>query len=296
MKPNVWIIDLKKNLKLYFFFEKVIPPKEILVLVLAYFFFKQIHYGEQIFMNEIEQDPITQLEKELMETEWKDEARQIPLDQINRDERIILTRFINDEQLTQTEIDYLAEVLQRYRPALRKHDPTGTIETVQDNIRVVQSEKQFLEMMDNYQREQTITFYYPLGDIEVRLDLMVSPITDSQAILDIGNNLSMFKDLTEQELNIYNKTQQNEPLTREEQIIADAVQRKVEQATKENQGEIMSEFLAMQTKLNEDSTYESMKELYNRMQIGYRALLFQRVQQMSGLGDIDVDRAFRDAN
>ena len=52
----------------------------------------------------------------------------------------------------------------------------------------------------------------------------------------------------------------------------------------------------MQTKLNEDSTYESMKELYNRMQIGYRALLFQRVQQMSGLGDIDVDRAFRDAN
>lgn len=247
-------------------------------------------------MNENEQDPITQLEKELMETEWKDEARQIPLDKINRDERIILTRFINDEQLTQTEIDYLAEVLQRYRPALRKHDPQGTLQTVQDNIRVVQSEKQFLEMMDNYQQEQKITFYYPLGDIEVKLELMVSPITDSQAILDIGNNLSMFKDLSEKELNVYNKTQQNEPLTREEQIISDAVQRKVEQATQENQGEIMSEFLAMQTKLNKDSTYESMKELYNRMQIGYRALLFQRVQQMSGLGDIDVDRAFRDSD
>ncbi|RAP51135.1 MAG: hypothetical protein BZ138_06015 [Methanosphaera sp. rholeuAM270] len=238
-----------------------------------------------------------EVEQTLLHTEWKNEAKQIPLDSVTPSEKKVLEKCIQEEPLTKEEHILLRETLHRYRQALREYNPEETLQNYENNVQLVDDEKTFLKLVEEFQESQGIIMYYPLGDRELKLDLLVTPITDSRAVLEIQNNLTLFQDLTEEELLVYNKQEQGKQLSREEQIISTRVQEKIQEQTQERQMDIMIEFLAMQTRFrNSESTYESMKTVYQHMSIGYLALLFQRVQNMSGLGDIETERVFRESD
>ena len=240
---------------------------------------------------------IPEIEKTLFQKDWKQEAQQIPVDALPDKEKKILEKYLSESPLQEDEKQILKETLGRYRPAIQKIDPEQTIENIKENIEIVNDEKEFLQLIQEYKQPRTITFNYPLTkDREVRLELEVLPITDSMAVLDIQNNLSLFKDLTTEEANVYAKMQQGVKLNREELIIQEHLQEKINKATQENQKTIIVEFLSMTTKFKDKpQNYESMKQMYSNMDIAYLALLFTRVQEMTGLMDLDVERIFREA-
>lgn len=239
---------------------------------------------------------IKELENELLTTEWVKEAEQIPLDKVEKAEQIILIKCINRDYLTEDEKTQLKEILQRYRPAIEKLEPVETLENIKNNIQFVEDEKTFLKLVEDNKKNNIITMYYPLNnEQELKLVFDIYPVTDSQAVLGISENLNFFKDFTEKEINIYNDYKNGAAQTREEIAIAENLNKKIEKLTQEKQVEIMQEFLARQTKFhNKNSSYDEMLKVFQNMQLGYVALLFQKVQNITGLADIEVERVFRE--
>lgn len=235
------------------------------------------------------------IQKELLKKEWIIEARQIPKEALNLGDATIIDKTIKQETLTQDELTRLKELLDQYRPALTKLQPEDTMENLKDNIEIVEDEKEFLRLVSEYDTIQTLHFNYPVRDKTLHVIFDVYPITDSSAITNVTENLSFFRDLSDKEMDVYNKTQEGKQLTREELIIQSELNKKIQKATQENQKEIMIEFLAMQLKFHgKDTSYEEMKQALGHITLGYLALLFQRVQEMSNLGNVQVDKVFQE--
>lgn len=238
---------------------------------------------------------MTVIQDQLLKKEWVEEARQIPREALNLGDAVLLDKVVKEEQLTPDEITRLQELLAQYRPALEKLQPEETIKNMEDNIQLVEDEQEFLRLVEEYDTVETIHFNYKLHDKTFHLVFDVYPITDSVAVGNISENLSFFRDFSDEEMNVYNKAQQGKNLTREELIIQTKLNKKIEQATQENQKDIMVEFLAMQLKFHgRDTTYEEMKKVLSHIHFGYLALLFQRVQQITNLGDVQVENVFQE--
>ena len=243
----------------------------------------------------VEAPSIEEVENDLLQSEGLEEAKLIPLDKISEEEAFLIRRYLDGVELTDIERDKVKEILTRFRPALHKYNPDEMVKNITKNEDIILSEKEFLEMEDTYDDVVTIPFSYPRGNRIIRMHFDVYPITDSQAVLDIQNNLSMFQDLTEKEANVYQKMQTDEVLSREEQIIKASVEEKINDATRTNTKQIIVEFLSMQCKFAGcDSRYEDMREVFNRIPLLYLALLFQKVQEISKLGNVDTEQVFQE--
>ncbi len=240
------------------------------------------------------EDP-TSINKELVGTDWKQEAEQIPLDMVTPIERYYLEKCIQGENFEEEELDILGEILSKYRPALEKIQPGEVMENINNNTRIVEDEKAFLEYCDDFEQVQVIPFTFYQGDTCYRMKFDLYPLTDSEAITSIGDNLSMFKDFTDEELQTYNKIQNGDNLTREEIIIRAGLEQKIQQATQRNQRQTIVEFLTIQLKFHgKDSSPDDMRKVFTHMPFAYLALLFQEVQNRSHLSDTRLENVFQD--
>lgn len=251
--------------------------------------------GENAFMEGNTLEDISSVRDELLQTDWLEEARQIPLDMVTPLEKHYLTKIINNEILEEEEKEILSSILEKYRPALQKVQPGEVMENLEGNTRIVEDEKAFLQYCDEFERVQVIPFTFYQGGNCYRMKFDLYPLTDSEAITSIGDNLAMFKDFTDEELQTYNKIQNGDNLTREEIIIRAGLEQKIQQATQKNQRQTIVEFLTLQLKFhNKDSSPEAMRKVFQHMPFAYLALLFQEVQNRSHLSDTRLENVFQD--
>lgn len=251
-------------------------------------------YTEEEIFEEVEAPSVEEIEQELLENgKWKEEAKQIPLEMVTPKEAYIISLYIHDE-LSSDDEEELKEILERYRPAIIKHDPIGTLENVETNLEYNNAEKGFLEILQQQSHEKTLTMNYPLDDgstYELKLKIKES---DSQSITDLQTNFKLFEDLTEKEDMVRFKQQQGQQLTREEQIILQGINKKIEEKVMSNQYEMMIEFLATHTTIiNEEHDYNYMKAVYQTMEKQYMEQLFARVSKISGLINQEADDLFQ---
>jgi hypothetical protein len=240
-------------------------------------------------------DDTKSIQEELLSTEWIEEARQIPLDMVTSLEKHYLTQYLNKEILDDEEKEILSTILEKYRPAIQKVQPGEVLENLEGNTRIVEDEKAFLEYCDEFEKVQVIPFTFYQGSNCYRMKFDLYPLTDSEAITSIGDNLAMFKDFSDEELQTYNKIQNGDNLTREEIIIRAGLEQKIQQATQKNQRQTIVEFLTLQLKFhNKDSSPDDMRRVFQHMPFAYLALLFQEVQNRSHLGDTRLENVFQD--
>jgi len=240
-------------------------------------------------------DDTKSIQEELLSTEWIEEARQIPLDMVTSLEKHYLTQYLNKEILDDEEKEILSTILEKYRPALQKVQPGEVLENLEGNTRIVEDEKAFLEYCDEFEKVQVIPFTFYQGSNCYRMKFDLYPLTDSEAITSIGDNLAMLKDFSDEELQTYNKIQNGDNLTREEIIIRAGLEQKIQQATQKNQRQTIVEFLTLQLKFhNKDSSPDDMRRVFQHMPFAYLALLFQEVQNRSHLGDTRLENVFQD--
>lgn len=235
----------------------------------------------------------------LSQTTWRTEAMQIPLESItDLEERNVIIKCINMDELTPEEHTTLEGVLVRYRPAIHEQNPLETIESYHENIEYVDDEKAFLELLDHESEEQSLTMYYPLmNGREARLELSVKPITDAQAVLDVSENLDLFRDYTQEEIETFNDYNNGKTQTPEERAIAERIQKEIAFSNANRIKEVAVEFLALQTTFKDkDSSYEDMKQIYEKMNVGYLLLLFSKVKDLTHLEDVDTERMFRQSD
>lgn len=231
---------------------------------------------------------------EIRRGDRKDDARLIPQESLTDEERIIVNAYL-DGYIAPEDIPKLQQLLQRYTPAIMKYEPDVVLENLESNVQLVEDEKAFLQMVDSFDTIQVIPFTMYLGDKEFRMKFDLYPLTDSKAIESIAENLSLFKDFTEDELVTYNKIQSGEKLSREELAIRASLEEKVQRATMENQEKTIIEYLSMQLKFhNKDSSVEDMKETFKHFETTYLYLLFNEVQQRNHLTDLSVEKVFQE--
>jgi hypothetical protein len=235
----------------------------------------------------------------LLHGEWIDEAKQIPLDSVEQEEQLLLLKCINEEEMTEQEIDKLEDTLGRFREALRKFEPAETLKNVEENIQLVKSEKEILRLMDESTQTQTLTMHYPLGNNKfVDIPLLVKNEIDAESLDNLQENLGLLADLSQEELETFRDYQNDKVQTREEQIIAKQVEEKIAETSYKNMADVRTtaiKFLAKQTRIAEDpeSTEQGMIQLYEKMTLGPLLALFREVQERTGITNVDTDNLFR---
>ena len=223
-----------------------------------------------------------------------EEAKQIPLDSCNPEQQVVLVKCINKLELTEDEKELLKKTLAKYRDAINNIKPNEILENYEHNEEYVKAEKTFLELLQENNKERTLTMNYPLNNGQIhKLRLKISKL-ESQGVKDIQTNLGMFQDFTDEENRVRIKQQRGKQLSREETILMEHVNRKLQEKLAENQMEVMVEFLATHTRMiDEPSDYEYMKQVYATMEFGYLEVLFERASAIAGLINPDIDSLFQ---
>lgn len=243
-------------------------------------------------------DEVDDLVETLLETEWPEEAEQIPLDALNPEEQVIILKCRQKEGLTEDEKEQLQQILAQYRPAIQKLKPQETLETAEKNITLIHDEKQFLKELQKARNEELkeVVMYYPTKNGELKIPLDCYPITDSQSILDAQSNLDMFKDTTEQKM--YQDYKQGNPQTREEKAIAKKLAERIDKQVTDDSYDIIIEFLSQQTSIKGQPRNPSvMAQAYKTMKVSYLVILMSKVQETIGLNvDINTERVFRESD
>lgn len=240
------------------------------------------------------------LRREYLKTEWVEEAKQIPLyDLRDENEKKVISKCILKQDFTETEIDLLEEVLGRYKGAIEKYEPTETLENIEHNEQLVRDEKSILSLMQKSREEQLLTMIYPLSaDETIDIQLIVKNEIDAEALNTLQENIELFADLTQDELETFQRYAHNEPQTHEERVIAEQIEQKLREKGQKNitqMREVAIQFLAKQTRIynDENSTEQGMIEIYKEMKLGYLLALFEKVQTMTGISQIETENLFR---
>ena len=252
-------------------------------------------------MNEemMEMMDTTELKESLLHGEWIEEAKQIPFYEVTDYERELLMKCINEKPFNPTELHDLEMLLGRFRGALEKYEPVETLEAVDTNIQLVHDEKEILRMMQESREEQILPFNYPLSpDVTIRYELIVMNEIDAEALDSLQQNLELFSDLTQDELELYQDYNDGAPQTPEEAAIAEAIAHRIEQKGMQNASMVRQtaiDFLAKQTRINgdPDSSEQGMRDIYSAMKLGYLMALFEKVQSMVGVTNIETEDLFR---
>ena len=246
------------------------------------------------------EEDVRLVRREFLRGTWIEEAKQIPLyDVDSAEERELLIKCIQEDEFTEEEIDKLEKVLGRYREALEKYEPLEAIENLEHNTQLVQDEKSILSLMREAREEQTLTMRYPISDNEtINIKLLVKNEIDAEALDDLQQNLELFADLTQEELETYQKYTHDEQMTREERAIAQHIEDKLREKSAKNITQMRTvaiKFLAKQTRLYDDpdSSEDGMYAIYSEMKLGYLLALFEKVQGMTGVSNIETDNLFR---
>ncbi len=91
-------------------------------------------------------DDTSDIEEALHETNWQEEAEQIPLEALPPEDQLILLKFKQHQKLSTEEDDRLALILQQYRPAIQKIQPQKIIDNYEQNTVLVEDEKLYEKM------------------------------------------------------------------------------------------------------------------------------------------------------
>lgn len=230
---------------------------------------------------------------EIRRGDRKDDARLIPQKSLTDEERLIVNSYL-EGYIAPEDMPKLQQLLQRYTPAIMEYEPDVVLENLESNVQLVEDEKAFLQMVDSFDTIQVIPFTMWVGDKEVRMKFDLYPLSDSKTLQDIAQNLSLFKDFTDDELITYSKIQSGEKLSREELAIRSSLEDRIQKATMKNQEKTMVEYLSTQLKFHgKDSSVENMRKIFEKLDTTYLYLLFNKVQECNHLSDMNVEKVFQ---
>lgn len=235
---------------------------------------------------------LASLERDLYKTTFRKEAEQIPIERLPPDEQLVLLKCRQGEEPTEEEFRKLKEILARYREHLQHYKPQETIENAEKVIRIIKTEQELLDILDNPKRRRLLV-HLPVDGQIYEMDFEIKQLEDSSAIRSLQVHLDLFKDYTDEEAVLYAKAQQGQRLTREEQHIVDRINEELNEKANEQQDEIILTFLANQLRLPESTDdYEKRKEFWRKFPFNAKFSVWSQVQDRLGLTEEANEQLF----
>lgn len=234
------------------------------------------------------------IERSLLEEEFPKEARQIiGVNGLSKYETKLLNKCINHNQINDEEFKDLKKLLNDYRPFLEKYKPEETIEAVEKTKKSIQTEKDFLDMVEN--ADNILKINIPFRGEYFPVELEILPLDDSRMINQLSNHVDLFKGMEPEDILLFNDAQQGKELSEEEQAIVDKMNKEINERASENRMEQIDDLLASQTRLKDSTAdYETRLEFWKKFNFQAKFALYFKVEDMLGLNEDVTNKLFRD--
>ena len=237
---------------------------------------------------------VKSIERSLLKDKFPKEAEQlIGADGLSDYETKLLNKCINHNPINDDEFRDLKKLLNDYRPYLEKYKPGETLEAVDKTKRIIQTEQDFLDLVDNTNNELHINIPFQ-GEL-YPVDLEVLPLDDSRMIKTLSNHVDLFKGLEPDDIVLFNEAQQGKELDEKEQAIVDKLTREIEERASESRIESTNELLASQTRIKgSDADYDTRLRFWQRFNFTAKFAIYFKVEDILGLNEDVTSKLFRD--
>ena len=240
------------------------------------------------------------MDKHLLETQYLTECKNIPVEVLEANEVVLVEKCKNQEDLTKEELTDLKKILSRYRHAMNNTDIVNAEVNIDKVRKHIKSEKELLALIDEFEENYNLSMVYRLpNNEEVVLDLIVKPLTDSQAISEMQAHANLFKELKTNERVVWNKVMQGQTIyTEEEKKLAEHIANKYEEVEydMENKIEGMREFLARQVEFENTSfkTYNQKLKFWKKIEVTTIVDLYNKVRNILHIDEQRTEELFLD--
>jgi len=234
------------------------------------------------------------IERSLLKDKFPEEAEQIiGVDGLSDYETKLLNKCIHHNPIDDDEFKDLKRLLNDYRPYISKYKPNETLEAVDKTKRIIQTEQDFLDMVDNTHNELHINIPFQ-GEL-YPVDLEILPLEDSRMIRQLSQHVDLFKGLEPDDILLFNEAQQGKELDEKERAIVDKITREIEERASENRMEQIDDLLASQTKLKgSDADYDTRLKFWKKFNFQAKFAIYFKVEDILGLNEDITNRLFRD--
>lgn len=201
------------------------------------------------------------IENELLKTQFPLECEELPLESLNQEELIVVNKCMARQELSDEEFTLLKQTLQKYREAITKYRPTETLEAMEETVKIIRTEKELLDILDDETNKFLRVHLTYNGNI-YEMDFEILPIDDSRIVDYMQMNIDIFKDYSKEETELFVKAQNNEEITPEEQAIVEKMTIELNAIAGQEKSKMVDGFLASQLRLPESSQDYSERLLF----------------------------------
>ena len=232
------------------------------------------------------------LEKHLLKTQFPEECKELPLDSLNHEEKIVVIKCMDHEELTDDEFTLLKKTLQKYRKAINKHKPSQTIEAVEKTEQMILTEEDWLNIVDD-KTTRILRVNVPYNSKWYPMEFEILPLDDSRVVSTLQTHLDLFKDYSKEELQVWNKAQQGQMVSPEEKQIVERITKEIEEKNSEDRITSMNKFLAAQLRLpNSTSDIDKRLEFWQKFPFVTKSAIMMKVEDRLGLTDQSDEKLF----
>lgn len=243
-------------------------------------------------------DATIALEKQLLKTTWVKEAELIltyvPSEDLTKSQKNLLTKCIDKEEFTDKQFSDLKLILNKYRLLLQKLKPDETLENVEEVIELVQTEQEFLELMDS-DEEKFLTVNLPYKNRLLEFTFEVLPIKDSRIVESLELHIDIFQDFDIDDATTYS-TAMNKPveeLSEEEQHIIQKMNKLIQDKLSTQKIHAVNVFLANQLRIKgSDADLDVRLRFWDKFHFNAKFSVFLAVQNRLGLNEISNQKLF----
>lgn len=232
------------------------------------------------------------MEKYLLKTQFPFECEELPFEELNKDEKNVVTKCINHEKLSDDEFKLLKKTLQKYRKAINKLKPSETVEAYENTTNMILTEKEWLDLV-NDKSNRMLRVNVPYLEKWYSMEFEILPLDDSSVVGALQTHVDLFQDYSKEEVQLWTRAQQGQVLNPEEKHIIDRITREIEDKQSEDRISAMNDFLASQLRLpNSASDVEVRKEFWVKFPFIVKAAIMTKVEDRLGLTDQQDEKLF----
>ena len=232
------------------------------------------------------------MERHLLQTQFPMECEELPLDELQPDERDVVIKCMEHEDLTDDEFTLLKKTLVRYRKAIHKHKPSETVEAFEKVNQMITTEQEWLDLLDN-EEAWTLRVNVPFDGEWYPMKFKILPLDDSSVVSTLQLHVDLFKDYTRDEMLLWNKAQQGQIITPEEKQIVDKMAKEIEEKNSEERISSMNNFLAAQLRLPDSSSdFKLRLKFWEKFPFIVKSAIMFKVEDKLGLTDQSNEKLF----
>lgn len=232
-------------------------------------------------------------EKFLWDTKFPDECSQLPFKYLEENEKAIVKRCIDKEELTDEEKSDIKQLLYAYRPYFKDYNSNVAEKNIDSTNKVIKTQSELLHLVHDPSRYRIDMNYFINGE-KYLLQMRIKPFTDKQYLEGVGSQVGLFKDLNKEEKKILSKAEAKQVMSPEEAKMHKALMDKINEKIYdvEYNLQIINEFLADRLEFIDDDkelSFEEKTKFWEQIDINTKTSLFHEVR-----GRLQLNETFKE--